>query len=717
MAMPAQASRADRLTATGIFVLRIAAGLFFLIPGLYKLVAPGDFTAMLETFPPGWQPALPFLFQIVTWAEIIGGLLVILGFNLRAAIPPFLAIILVASFFIVQFDDSSRIKVLSLFAHAMAAGLYTALFFLGSGRWSVDQDRDLVWRLSRHERGPFARAARDLVAGWSRNRGIFLLRASVAFPFLMVFIMAVGLEVTQMVMPDHPALFWPLAAIAFIGGLSVLTGFRVSELAWILIALTILHLVVVAIPDAAVSRIGLINILFHLLLIAALFALRLIRLGGDLEVEHILNTERKNIVVIGGGFAGTELVRKLERILPTDYRVVMISEENYTVFNPLLAEIVGATILPAQAIAPIRRMIRRTRFILGQVTAIDTATQTVQYRNDERTGDIRFDHLVFALGSRANLNLVPGMADHAMPFKLLGDALHLRNRVIQQMEKTDEAQTRDERHWLGHFIVIGGGFSGVEVAGAIHDFLEASHKHFPRLHDANLKVTVIHGTDCLLPELNATLGRYAGRSMAKRGIDVRLNARVTSVDERGVVLKDGTRIDGATVVSTIGTTPNPLLARTGLPLERGRLRAQGDMRVEGETAIWALGDCAMIPNAHDNGLAAPTAQFAVREGRHLADNIALAVRNRPTQPFAYQAQGSMASIGTLNGVADLGGVINITGFPAWLLWRAYYLSLMPTFLRKVQILFEWTWAMLFSADVSNLRFTTSAEVDRKDSAA
>lgn len=707
-------SRADRLTGTGLFILRGAAGIMFLVPGLFKLLQPADFQAMLSGFPDGFQPYLPALFQWVTWSEIIGGLFLILGFNLRVAMPPLVVIILAASFFVVRFDMSSDIRVLSLYAHVMAAGIYSALFFLGGGRWSLDGGRDLLWLASKAKLGALSRFASDVVSGWSRNRGIFILRAAVALPFLVDPILVLTGGVPSMGLPDNPWIFWTLIAVSALGGLSVLTGFHVAAMAWPLIGLTFAHLVLVAVPDAEASNIGLINILFHLLLIAALIALRWIRLGSDLDISHILDNGQRNIVVVGGGFGATSLVKRLEDRVPHDVRIILIAEENYTVFNPLLAELVGAEILPAHTIAPIRRMIRRTLFIQGQVTGVDAAAQRIAYDDGTQTREVAYDQLVLAPGARANLNLVPGMAEHAYPFKLLGDALTLRNRVIAQMERADQEEDPETRAWLGHFIVIGAGFSGVEVAGALHDFLRGSHRFFPRLGDADVKVTIVHGTDRPLPEMRESLGAFTARNMAGRGIDVRLNARMTEVDARGITLADGTRIEGATVVTTIGTVPNPLIAASGLPTERGRLKAGADMRVEGEEHVWALGDAALVPNAQDGKPAPPTAQFAIRQGRHLADNLSQAIRGRTTKPFSYRNRGAMATIGAQNGIADLFGVIALTGFPAWLLWRAYYLSLMPTVLRKVQIFFEWTWNMLFAADITNFRFTTSQTVDRRE---
>ena len=704
--------QADRLSNTGIFLLRVAAGLFFLVPGLWKIISPGDFQAMLAELPAQFLPYQDVLFKLVAGAEIFGGLVLIFGFQQRLLIPPLVIIILAASLFVVRGDKSSAIQNLSLIAHTMAAGIYIALFFLGSGRWALDKNRDIFYKISRRQGGVLPRIFRNLVSGTGKNTGVILLRISIAVPFLLV-------AAFCFTGADHssvPQEGWSRTAVfilSVIGGLSALTGLQIRLMSWVLATLVILHLGFVALPDFSVSKIGMINLLLHGLMLTALYTLRLINLGGDLEVSHILNTEVKNVVIIGGGFAGTTLAKKLEKQLPRTHRVVLISETTYTTFNPLLAEIVSASVLPSHTIAPIRRMLKRSRFVLGRVWDIDMSAKRVNYEVDGAQHLLSFEHIIFALGSRANRSLVPGMKENALPFKLIGDALDVRNRVIHQMELADQTNDPTERKRLSRFIVIGGGFSGTEVAGAMHDYIHGAKKHYPRLKETDLGVTLIHGTDCLLPELPKSLGTYATKSLNKRGLDIRLSSRVSEVDKRGVVLTSGDRITGATIINTVGTVPSPLIKSTALSTEHGRIVTLDDMSIADRDKAWALGDCAIVPDGRGQ-VCFPTAQFAVKQGEHLAGNIARAVRGKKTRPFAYKSKGSMAGIGHLDGVASLFGVVTLRGFPAWLLWRAYYLSLMPTFIRRVQIFFEWTWSMLFSADITALRFVTSSEVDGED---
>jgi NADH dehydrogenase len=416
-----------------------------------------------------------------------------------------------------------------------------------------------------------------------------------------------------------------------------------------------------------------------------------------------------SIVIVGGGFAGTTLVRELQRTLSNKAALTLISEESYTTFNPMLPEAVGAAIFPEQAVAPIRVMLAPpTRFVMGIVTRIDPVGKTLECETLAGVRALAYDHLVLAFGSRARLDLVPGMAQHALPLKTVGDALHIRNTVLRRAARIELESERAVRRRLGHFVVVGGGFSGVEVAGTLADCLAGIARYYPRVEAGELKVTLLQDIDRLLPELPARLGAAALESLRARGVEVRLGAKVTDVDDGHARLADGSPIETSTVICTIGTRPNALLQETKLPVERGRIRVAPDLSVPGTADVWAIGDCALVPNALAGGFAPPTAQFAVREAKVLARNLAARIEGRQTRPFAYRSRGMMASIGHRKGVAELLGV-PLGGFPAWLLWRAYYLSQMPTLGRKLRIFVEWTWGMFFPADITHLRFTRSRE--------
>ena len=420
-------------------------------------------------------------------------------------------------------------------------------------------------------------------------------------------------------------------------------------------------------------------------------------------------TARRSIVIVGGGFAGTTLARELERSLPSDCDLLLISEESYTTFNPLLPEAVGASIFPEQVVAPIRQMLRRGRFIMGRVTAIDRGSRRVHCETLAGAMNVSYEHLVLALGNRARLDLIPGLAEHALPLKTVGDAMHIRNMVLRRVAQIELEDDPAARRALGHFVVIGGGFSGVEVAGELIDCLHSISRYYPRVAHEELKVTILQDQPRLLLELSERLGRVAEQSLARRGVDVRTGVRAVAVDSRSVTLADASTLRTATVVCTIGTRPNPLIETMQLPTERGRIVVDGDLSVRNTPKVWAIGDCAHVPNARDGSVAPPTAQFAVREARCLARNLVAVLGGEPTRPFRYRARGQMAAIGHLKGVADIFGV-PLSGLPAWLLWRAYYLSQMPSVGRKVRIFVEWTWGMFFPTDITHLRFTRSGEL-------
>jgi NADH dehydrogenase len=413
----------------------------------------------------------------------------------------------------------------------------------------------------------------------------------------------------------------------------------------------------------------------------------------------------KDIVILGGGFAGTTLAHHLERRLPDGWRLTLLSQENCITYHPLLAEVVGASILPGHVVAPIRQMLKRTRFRMVKVTDIDLESREIHYLG-EGTGIIHYDHLVLACGVTAHLDLVPGMARHALPLKTLGDALFLRNQVIVRLEQAELQDNAEARCWLTTYIVVGGGFSGVEVAGELSDLFHNARRYYPSLHPMDAKVVLVHNGERLLPELSPQLSAFALKKMRERGIDVRLSARAVRVDDQGVTLDSGDKLYGGTVICTIGTAPNPLIQDLPLPKERGRVKTAPDMSVPGHAGLWALGDCAAIVNAHDGKLSPPTAQFATREAKQLADNIARSLKHEPTRPFAFRPLGALSSIGYHRAVADIFG-LHLSGFIAWLLWRGVYLLKIPTLARKVRLYFEWNWQMLFPADIVHFGFVRS----------
>lgn len=415
-----------------------------------------------------------------------------------------------------------------------------------------------------------------------------------------------------------------------------------------------------------------------------------------------MNDQPKRIAVIGGGFAGITLAQRLEKKLPPDWRLTLVSQENFITFNPLLPEVIGASILPGHVIAPHRQMLRRSSVCMAQVTEIDYQTKTIHYLG-EGAGTIEYDQLVLACGVNANLDLVKGMAQHALPLKTLGDALFLRNRVISRLEQAELQPDVRARRWLTTFLIIGGGFSGVETAGELIDFLKASLKYYPRIARDDIRVILLHGQNRLLPELSASLGEFARSKMCMQGLDIRLETRAVRIDDRSVTLGNGEIIPAGTIVCTIGSSPSPLVTESPLPKERGRVRVNPDMSVPEFDGVWALGDCAAVPNQLDGKTCPPTAQFADRQARQLARNIAAKLRGEPTRPFSFKPVGQLATIGHNKAVAEMFG-LRISGFVAWLLWRGVYLLKIPTLARKTRLFLEWNWAMFFPPDIAHLGY-------------
>jgi NADH:ubiquinone reductase (H+-translocating) len=410
----------------------------------------------------------------------------------------------------------------------------------------------------------------------------------------------------------------------------------------------------------------------------------------------------KNLVIVGGGFAGTRAAQLLEHALPPDWILTLVSQENFITFNPLLPEVVGASIMPGHVVAPHRQMIHCSLACMATVTEIDTAARVIHYLG-EGPGVIHYDQLVLACGNNANLDLVRGMAQYALPLKTIGDALFLRNRIVARLEQAELQPEAEHRRWLTSFIVVGGGFSGVETAGELTDFLYASLKYYKRISPEDLCIVLLHAGDRLLPELSERLGEFTLRKLRGRGIDVRLGARAERVTDRDVRLESGEILSGGTVICTIGTQPNPLLEYIPAAKSRGRLVVNPDLSVPGVDGVWAAGDCAAVVNALDGKVCPPTAQFAEAQARRLAANIVAHLAGKPTSAVRYRPRGQMSSVGHNKAVAEIFG-LKLSGFIAWLMWRGLYLLRIPTLARKTRLFLEWNWAMFFPPDISHLGY-------------
>jgi NADH dehydrogenase len=353
---------------------------------------------------------------------------------------------------------------------------------------------------------------------------------------------------------------------------------------------------------------------------------------------------------------------------------------------------------------PGRTITRRTRWMQADVTGIDTKSHTVRYSVSESvTAEIEYTHLVLACGSETNLDTIPGLSAHSFPIKTAIEAIMLGNEVIARFEQAAVEQDEEKRSALLTIVVIGGGFSGVEVAGQLNDLMDEIHPSYPELGAVSPKVIVLQGGDKVLPELShGSLSDFTYRKLVKNGVDVRLNTRVAEVTERGVLLDSDTFIAGGMVVCTIGTAPNRLISGLGLPMEKGRLRTEPDLRVSGLDNVWALGDCAVATNAFDGKPTSGTAQFAMREGAHLAKNLSLAMSGSPTKAFSFRPQGLLASIGRQNGVAEIYS-FRFSGKLAWFLWRGVYLFKMPGLGMKIGVALDWLVGAFFPPPIAQLR--------------
>lgn len=417
------------------------------------------------------------------------------------------------------------------------------------------------------------------------------------------------------------------------------------------------------------------------------------------------------IVIVGGGFAGVRCAETLRRELP-EAEIVLFNAENHMVFTPLLAEVVGSSINPLDVVVPLRHLLPGVFCRTEEIVRIDTTRNQVEFSGpDSRRARMRYDHLVLACGQVANLDVVPGMGEHAFPLKTIGDAIALRSHVMAQLELAEVCEDPVRRRWHLSFVIVGGGFSGVEAAGEINDLVRASARYFRNFSARDVSVTLIQGREYLLPEIGNELRQFARRQMERRGVRILLNTQVSNATAEGVMLANGRIIHGGTIVCTIGTSPSPLIEGLAAPKEKGRLLTDPDLRVRTFRNVWAIGDCARIINRRDNLPSAPTAQFAEREGRQCARNIARVIRGEETWPFHYLPLGQLCSIGGHAAVAEVLG-LRLSGFPAWLFWRGVYLAKLPSWARRLHVAMDWMMHLLFPRDLAHARACRTGRTSR-----
>jgi NADH:ubiquinone reductase (H+-translocating) len=420
----------------------------------------------------------------------------------------------------------------------------------------------------------------------------------------------------------------------------------------------------------------------------------------------------KRIVIVGGGFGGVYAARHLEKLLrPGEAEVALVNKENYFVFQPLLPEVISGTIGLFDTVSPIRRVCPRARLYTRDVQSIDLDRRIVTLAAGlrPRSIELEYDCLVIAAGSATDFSGMPGMAEHAMPFRTLGDALRLRNHVLEVLEEADNETDAEFRSRLLTFVVAGGGFSGVEVIAELNDFLRSAARSFQTIRPAEIRCILVHSGEQILPEMSPSLAGYAQRLLARRGVELRLKSRVVAATADSVMLKGGETIGARTMVSTVPAGPVPLVATLRAATDKGRLCATPQLELVGrEGQVWVLGDCARIPAA-DGKQAPPTAQHATREARVVAENIVATLRGQPQRTFSFAGLGKMGSLGHRFAVAEIFG-LRISGLLAWLLWRTVYLSKMPGIDRKIRVSLDWFTALLFRGELVQLRTAPSDNI-------
>jgi NADH:ubiquinone reductase (H+-translocating) len=428
-------------------------------------------------------------------------------------------------------------------------------------------------------------------------------------------------------------------------------------------------------------------------------------------VTNTFNSSRTRIVVLGGGFGGVYTALHLERLLGSAADITLVSRDNFFLFTPLLHEVAASDIDITHLVSPLRALLRYTTVFVGEVAGIDCQARrvTVKHGADDHPHQLPFDHLVIALGSTTNFYGLPGLERHALTMKTLGDAMYLRNEAIAALEEADGECDAGVAGPLT-FVVVGGGFAGVETVAGLNDFVRDGLRYYRRLGADQVRTVLIHAGPVILPELGPKLGRYAQRELAKVGVEIITNAKVSNCDADGVQLTDGRRIPSRLVVWTAGTSPHPLLHDLPCTLDQGRIVVDDTLAVTGWPGIWALGDCAVVPDRRTGKPYPPTAQHAIRQARTAAGNIVAAMHGTPPQSFSFRTIGQPAAIGRRTGVARICGV-NFSGFFAWWLWRTIYLSKLPRLEKKIRVAIDWTLDLVFAKDFVQF-LTVRSHADR-----
>jgi len=410
-----------------------------------------------------------------------------------------------------------------------------------------------------------------------------------------------------------------------------------------------------------------------------------------------------NVVIAGGGFGGAAAARELERVMPKQSaRLVLVSETNFMLYTPFLPEAAAGTLEPRHVVTPLREILDRTYLRLGSIVGHDPEAKTVQLRAKYGTVEtLPYDQLLLALGSVSRTLPVPGLAEHAIGFKGLADAIWLRNHVVETLEEANATEDPARRDKLLTYVFVGGGYAGLEALAELQDFAADAMENYPRARLHGMRWVLVEATDRVLPEIDSELADYALRELRGRGIDIRLETTLEEVGPETARLSSGETLPTSTVVWTAGVAPQPILRDLELPLdERGRVPVDECLKVQGMDSVWAIGDCAAAPDVR-GGLCPPTAQHAVRQGPVAARNIAARLGVGTPEPFTYRSEASFVNLGRHKAVGRI-GERTFRGFPAWWLARTYHMSQIPGAARKVRAVIDWTAGLPFRRDISEL---------------
>src|SRR3954449_6162968 len=399
------------------------------------------------------------------------------------------------------------------------------------------------------------------------------------------------------------------------------------------------------------------------------------------------------VLVLGGGFAGSYVARLLGK-----HGATVVSPENFMLYTPLLPEAASGTLEPRHVVVPLRMMCPHAELLLGRATELDVASRSAQVSTDDGLVTLEYENVVVALGAISRTLPIPGLADHALGFKSLADAIFLRNHVLRRLEAAVAAQSEGHRRRELTFVFVGAGYAGVEALAELSDLVRDALRYYPSLRHVPQRWVLVDAASKILPEIPHRLGEYAAQQLVKRGVEVRVETTLESVEPHAAHLSNGERFLTHTVVWTAGVKATPLLSRFGLPLDdRGRVRVDEHLRVEGLEHVCALGDCAAVPNlATPDTVDPPTSQHALRQARRLAKNLA----GEP-KPYRYRMLGQVATLGRHKGIADVVG-LRFTGFLGWFITRTYHLYQLPLFSRKLRVVADWTTSLFFRRDIAEL---------------